>query len=188
MANALLDLRFGKLLRGTEPTRYTRTGAYATANSSYAAVLDLFRGRVKPSDVLVDVGCGKGRVINAWLLEGYRNRLVGVELDPEVAARTRARLRRFSNVSIIGGDIISNFPDDGTLFYLYNPFDAPVMARFKHRLKESLSRRTLGEATVIYNNCRHARVFSEDDACRIEFGELEHPYAVIHVCVRRPIA
>ncbi len=185
MATALLDLRFGRLLRGAQETRFAQMGAYAISNSSYAAVRHLFQGRVKASDVLVDVGCGKGRVINSWLADGYANRIIGVELDAEIAASTRARLRHFHNVSIVSGDIVANFPDNGTLFYLFNPFDAQAMMRFKDRLKESVSRRSTGEATVIYYNCRHVEVFAKDEACGIEHGRLEHPFAVIRVLAHR---
>jgi hypothetical protein len=80
---------------------------------------------------------------------------------------------------------VANFPDDGTLFYLFNPFDAPAMMRFKDRLKESVSRSPIGEATVIYYNCRHLEVFVNDEACNIEYGKLEHPLAVIRVLARR---
>jgi SAM-dependent methyltransferase len=181
LANALLDLRFGALLRGGKETSHPHLGAYATNNSSYGVIHTLFRGRVRPSDVLVDVGCGKGRVINAWLLAGFANRMIGVELDTGIAAKTRERLRPFPNVAIRTGDIVANFPRDGTLFYLFNPFNAAMMSRFKETLKECISHRSMGEATVIYYNCRHIEVFAEDPACEIEYGKLEHPYAVIHV-------
>lgn len=181
IATAFLDLRFGRLLRGAQETRFAQMGAYAISNSSYAAVRSLFHGRVKASDVLVDVGCGKGRVINSWLADGYANRIIGVELDAGVAADTRARLRRFPNVTIVSGDILSNFPDEGTLFYLFNPFDAQVMERFKDQLKESLSRRASKEATIVYNKCTHVEVFEKDEACQIEQGELEYPFAIIQV-------
>ena len=185
LANALLDLRYGALLRGGQETRHPHLGAYATNNSSYRAVQTLFRGRVQPMDVLVDVGCGKGRVINAWLAQGYTNQIIGIELDAEVAQKTRARLRRYPNVSVHSGDIITNFPCDGTLFYLFNPFDAQVMSRFKDRLKECLSRRAIGEATVLYYNCCHVEVFAQDAACEIAYGQLEHPFAVITVSMNR---
>lgn len=185
MATAFLDLRYGRLLCGAQETRFAEAGAYAISNSSYAAVRHLFFGRVKPFDVLVDVGCGKGRVINAWLAEGYANRMIGIELDAGVAERARARLGRFPNVSIITGDIVANFPDEGTLFYLFNPFDAQAMMRFKDRLKGSVSRRSMGEVTVIYYNCHHVEVFEKDEACDIEYGRLEHPFAVIRVLTRR---
>jgi SAM-dependent methyltransferase len=185
MATAFQDLRFGRLLRGAQETRFSQMGAYAISNSSYSAVRHLFRGHVKASDVLVDVGCGKGRVINSWLADGYANRMIGVELDARIAESTQARLRRFPNVSIVAGDIVANFPDEGTLFYLFNPFDAQAMMRFKDRLKESVTHRTMCEATVIYYNCRHAEVFAKDEACDIEYGKLEHPFAVIHVLADR---
>ncbi|MGC2143068.1 MAG: methyltransferase domain-containing protein [Candidatus Acidiferrum sp.] len=135
LTNVVLDLRFGALLRGGKETSYPHLGAYATNNSSYGVIHTLFRGRVKPSDVLVDVGCGKGRVINAWLAEGYANRMIGIELDPDVAAESRRRLRRFPNVSILTGEILANFPRDGTLFYLFNPFNAAMMSKLKETHK-----------------------------------------------------
>jgi SAM-dependent methyltransferase len=185
IANALLDLRFGALLRGGKETSHPHLGAYATNNSSYAAIHTLFRGRVKPTDVLVDVGCGKGRVINAWLAAGYTNRMIGVELDTAIAAKTRERLRQFPDVTIFTGDVVANFPRDGTIFYLFNPFNAAIMSRFKETLKECVSNRSMGEATVIYYNCRHIEVFAEDRSCEIEYGKLEHPYAVIHLLAGR---
>lgn len=185
METAFLDLRFGGLLRGVKLTPYSESGAYATANTSYETVRKLFRGRVRPSDVLVDVGCGKGRVINAWLREGYTNRMIGVDLDADVAAETRARLERFRNVTIVTGDVLANFPEDGTLFYLFNPFNARVLEKFRDRLKMCLLNRAAREAAVVYNNCRHLQVFATDSAWQIEQGMLEHEFAVIHFCGRR---
>ncbi|HKV23217.1 MAG TPA: hypothetical protein VJN93_01375 [Candidatus Acidoferrum sp.] len=179
LENACLDLRFGRLLRGVKTSPYAQLGAYATANSNYGDVQRLLEGRVKPSDVMVDVGCGKGRVINAWLLAGYANRMIGVELDAAVAADTRARLRRYPNVCITTGDIVANFPDDGTIFYLYNPFDGLAMTKFKARLKKSLEQRACREATIIYNNCLHMDTFLEDPECEIEWGKLQHPVAIV---------
>lgn len=185
LANVLLDLRFGTLLRGGKKTDHAHLGAYATNNSSYGVVRALFRGRVKPEDVLVDVGCGKGRVINAWLAEGYANRMIGIELDAGIAEKTRARLRGYPNVGILTGDIIANFPLDGTLFYLFNPFDAEVMSRFKDKLKDCISQRAIGKASVFYYNCSHVEVFAKDDACDVEYGRLEHPFALIRVSASR---
>jgi SAM-dependent methyltransferase len=181
LTNALLDIRFGGLLRGLKATRYAHLGAYDTANSDYGTIRALFRGRICTSDVLVDVGCGKGRVINAWLLAGYSNQIIGVELDPDVAAQTRARLQRFPNVSIITGDIITTFPDNGTVFYLYNPFTFDIMCKFKARLKQSLRDRYNTEATVVYYNCRHAEAFAQDEDCDIHCGRLNDPYLIVRV-------
>ncbi len=132
--NALIDIRYGGLLLGKIKTRYAHLGAVNTENSDYAALSRIFENRIKSSDVLVDIGCGKGRVINEWLSYGLGNRMIGIELDERIAEQTRRRLRRYRNVTILTGDAIQNIPIDGTLFYLYNPFAAHVMEAFKNRL------------------------------------------------------
>jgi hypothetical protein len=127
--NAAIDLRFGGFAGGYRPNPVP--GATGTGATDYAIMPQLFDGRIGPDDVLVDVGCGYGRVINWWLYRGFRNRIVGLEMMTEVAEHTRRRLRRHDNVTIVTGDAIANLPADGTLFYLFNPFDAEdVFQRF----------------------------------------------------------
>jgi hypothetical protein len=69
----LVDLRFGGGVHGVVPTRYAHLGAETVANSDYAA-LKTIPWDIHGPDVLVDVGCGKGRVINWWLKCGFRNK------------------------------------------------------------------------------------------------------------------
>src|SRR5581483_1299289 len=99
--NAVRDLRYGGFLGGTVKTRYGHLGAHDVGNVEYEDLPPLFEpANVQPDDVIVDVGAGKGRSIN-WLLERYpENRIVGIELDPEIATKTAKRLRRFPNVTI----------------------------------------------------------------------------------------
>ena len=113
-----------------------------------------------PRDVLVDVGCGKGRVINWWLSQGLRNRMVGIELDPEVASATARRLRRFPNVSIVNEDATVWMPDDATVAYMYSPFDASVMARFKEHVAERFAATGL---TLLYWNPQFVDLFFDDE-------------------------
>jgi len=45
--------------------------------------------RFGPADVIVDVGCGKGRSLN-WLIDHFpANAIYGIELDPELCAANR---------------------------------------------------------------------------------------------------
>ena len=129
--NAVRDLRYGALLGGTIRSRYEHLGAFHVTNTPYDDLPVLFaRAGVTPDDVFVDVGCGKGRVIN-WLLDHHpENRIFGIELDPEVCAATAKRLRRFENVQIVCGEATGLLPEAGTLFYLFNPFDDQVLRRF----------------------------------------------------------
>ncbi len=143
-------------------------------NSDYAMLRQIFAGRVQPDDVLVDVGCGAGRVLNFWLDQGYTNRMVGLERDAVLAASTRRRLQSHRNVEVVTGDAIETLPRDGTVYYLFNPFDAGDMARLADRmLKVSLRRES--RLLIVYYNCKHVSVFDGDGNWSIERAELSAP-------------
>jgi hypothetical protein len=153
-----LDLRYGGVLSGTIRRREGDVGAADVVNSAYAVLPHIFAGRIGPTDVLVDVGCGKGRVINWWLSQGLRNRMVGIELNPEVASRTARRLRRFKNVTVINADATTAVPADATLLYLYSPFDRATMERLRSNLEQRFRSRGL---TVLYWNPQFVDVFRD---------------------------
>ena len=117
LLTALKDLRYGGLLRGNLPSKFSHLGAFYTANTPYHILPTLFAGLVNNDDVLVEVGCGKGRVINWWLSKYPRNRVYGIELDPDAATKAAIRLRRYPNVKIISGDACRLLPADGTIFF-----------------------------------------------------------------------
>jgi len=164
--NALLDLRYGKVLAGTIETPYEHLGAFDTTNSQYEDLPHLFAAaEIGPGDVIVDVGCGKGRVLN-WLVRAYpENRLYGIELDPAVCADTARRLRRFGNVKVLCGDATELLPPEGTVFYLFNPFDESVMRRFVSALPEP--------ARVVYYKSKFLEPFREDPTLVV--SEIELP-------------
>jgi SAM-dependent methyltransferase len=152
------DLRYGKPLGGTIRTKYAHLGANDVGNADYEDLALLFADvPVGPADVVVDVGCGKGRSIN-WFLDRYPgNRVVGIELDPEICAATAKRLHRHTNVEIVCGDATALLPADGTIFYLFNPFDEPVMRRFARAMLERTT-----PATIVYLNAKHVAAFEEE--------------------------
>jgi precorrin-6B methylase 2 len=115
--------------------------------------------------VLVDVGCGKGRVLNYWLHSGLKNRIYGLELDPEFAGFAARRLAKYKNVTILAGDAIENLPDDATLIFLYNPFEGDVLERLKERLKQKYAHR-LHTIRILYYSCMFIDVFRQDPDCR----------------------
>jgi SAM-dependent methyltransferase len=158
--NFARDLRFGRPLGGTIKTRYGHLGAHDVGNATYDDLAILFASiEVARSDVLVDVGCGKGRSTNWFLTRFPEARIFGIELDPEICAGTAKRLRRHRNVTILCGDATTLLPAEGTIFYLFNPFDGNVMARFADAVHEGRS----GRATKIaYLNCKFLSVFEDD--------------------------
>ena len=163
LRNWLTDLRYGGWAGGKVSTPFATQGASRVQSTDYAALARLHRRngiRIETTDVLVDVGCGRGRVINWWLSRGWRNRMVGLELLPAVAAGTAGRLRGHANVEICCGDAVELIPPEGTFFYLYNPFDGAVMRRFADALAARAAR---PEALrILYFNCRHLDVFRGD--------------------------
>lgn len=165
--NAVMDYRYGGLLGGAY------LSPHVTSNSDYVGLSYIFENRIKASDVLVDIGCGTGRVINSWLSYAPHNRIIGLELDEELANQTRRRLHKYRNVTIIAGDAVQNIPPDGTLFYLYNPFGPHVMEAFKKRLISLFSERH--EITVLYYNCKHLDIFQKDPAWIVEMTNVGPP-------------
>jgi trans-aconitate methyltransferase len=107
---------------------------------------------ISDEDVLVDVGCGEGRVINFWLSRGLKNPIIGLEFVASVAQRAKARYRKYPNVSIIEGDAIANTPANGTIFFLYNPFSAETVAAFERAARKL-------DATIVYYNNNYMEPF-----------------------------
>jgi Histone methylation protein DOT1 len=98
--------------------------------SPWLFVRRMFRGlEVRPDDVFVDFGSGKGRVVYL-VARNYRfKRVVGIELTEELneiarenLARSRSRLR-CRDVELITGDATQvPIPSDMTFAYFFNPF------------------------------------------------------------------
>src|SRR5215470_12031173 len=97
------DLRYGhKVCKTHRDSNKEREGHTVIDPSPYYVLRAIFeRVSIGPHDVLVDVGCGEGRVINFWLHRGIENQIVGVEANPEAAQDAARRYRRFRNVSIV---------------------------------------------------------------------------------------
>lgn len=160
----LTDWRFmRRSLGGVLPSRFAATGSKGVQSTSYRVLPQLFEGRVRDDDVLVDVGCGRGRVLSWWLRRGYRNRMIGLELDDEIAADTRRRLARYPQVSIVSGDAVEKLPDTGTLFFLFNPFDRATLVRFRDKLAGTAR----DSVRAVYYNALHIDVFGGDPGWEI---------------------
>lgn len=97
---------------------------------------------LRADDELVDLGSGLGRVVMlAHLLSGARAH--GIEIQPRLVARAREIAARLSlDVTFAHGDA-SETPLDGSVFFLYSPFNGAMMERVLTRLREVAARRPL---------------------------------------------
>jgi SAM-dependent methyltransferase len=144
--NFLTDRRYGGFAGGTQGTDYLDEGMLGFSSVDYVQLVRIFDAEndlaIGPDDVLVDIGCGKGRVLNWWLGRGQGNRIYGLEIDEGLAAQARDRLAGFPNVTILTGDALSQLPPDATILFMFNPFWDEVVERFKDRVVEVYGERS----------------------------------------------
>jgi SAM-dependent methyltransferase len=108
--------------------------------------------------VLLDLGCGKGRVLAVASEIGFRE-IVGVELSPSVAAIARENIanvrRKFpgrSPMRVITGDAVEfPLPDAPLAIFLFHPFGAASMRRLIARIETALEARSQPITVVYYN-------------------------------------
>ena len=165
--DAAFDLTYSGGLLNNCKTLYKHLGANDVYHSDYDALKLIFQfcSPINDQDVLVDVGCGKGRVINYWLSQAVKNRIIGLEIDPQIAEQTAKQFARWPNVNVAPGDAIANLPSDGTLFYFYNPFAHEKVAEFECRLRGLSNNRPV---RVVYYNPKSLDVFNS------EYWDIEH--------------
>ena len=103
---------------------------------------------VRPDDELVDLGSGLGRVVLlGHLVSGARAR--GVEIQAPLVDRARLRCAELAlaAVSFVHADA-ADTELDGSVFFLYAPFNGAMLARVVRRLEDVARRRPIALAAV----------------------------------------
>lgn len=119
-------------------------------------------------DVVYDMGSGKGRVLCLFARHPVK-RCIGIELyEPlcEIARKNADRLRRRkAPVDIICVDAADGPLEDGTIYFMFNPFGPDTMRAVVRRIVASLESepRTV---TIVYYNERHEDVLASCEALR----------------------
>ena len=117
----------------------------------------LRRCEVGPTDVFLDIGSGKGRIVWQAARHPFR-RVIGVEISPELNEVARGNIERnrdrlvCDEIEFATADAASyRIPDDVTFIYLYNPFKGELFRRVLGNITESLDRNPR-DLTLIYAN------------------------------------
>ncbi len=113
----------------------------------------------------VDIGCGKGRALLLASELPFR-RIVGVELNPGLAAIASANIGRWmakadpaTVIEALHADALQvPLPDGPLLLYLYNPFDANIMHELLERIG-SLTTSRRDPIDILYARPDHAELF-----------------------------
>lgn len=170
VASAYIDLRY---LRRLARDRHAQElpGVRPTMHTDYDILNELFDlVPIGADDVLVDVGCGEGRVIAGWLSRGLRNPMFGIEINPRAATLAKSRLKRWPNVAILQGDASETVPSTATLFYLFNTLPTEPLSRLEQRA------RSIPQARVLIYNFLEPDISCFDSAFwqRDDFSDSTH--------------
>ncbi len=183
----VIDRRYGGRCGGTYQGHSDRLGYRGTSSAHYLYLRRIFKHvPIDPDDVLVDVGSGKGRVLNFWLQSRLPNRMTGIEIDPRFAHYASDRLGRFPNVEVVCGDVFEVLPSDGTIYYLFNPFKKDVTAKFKDFL---VANHDEGKPlTVVYYMALYASLFEADPEWEVTHvpERTFHPAVIARLRQTRP--
>jgi cyclopropane fatty-acyl-phospholipid synthase-like methyltransferase len=151
--------------------------------TDWRVIRTLFRvNALSPDDVLLDYGCGKGRVA-LWVASKFPvRRVIGVDLDPELVAVARANLARWArplrcrDVAFECVDARDfDVPDDVTVVYMFNPFMGEVFAQVVAKIQESLGRRPRSFRVIYFYPIMHNALV--DDGFEVEHFHRELFYA-----------
>lgn len=118
--------------------------------------------KIKPiipyETVLVDFGCGKGRVLLGTLKMGF-NEVRGIEFAPDLCEIARKNYLKYSSnkkfstgYKIIESDVTDyQIHTDENIFFVNNPFDEDIFGKVLYNIADSLQRKHRG-VLIIYHN------------------------------------
>lgn len=175
------DLEHGVHTSGLLEAQHLRTGhANDASNTAYFGVPPsrfcnaIEQWRITEATLpveryrLLDIGCGKGRAVLLASRMNFRD-VVGVELNPALAAAARANLEHWQQAratvatTILCADAptaLTGLLDWPVLLYVYNPFRAPVLRQMLQAV-QTHSQGLNGWLDILYLYPEHEDVFWE---------------------------
>ena len=134
--------------------------------SSYS-ILEKVVKRVELSkdDVVVDMGCGKGRVVFFMAMEEVK-RVIGVEIRRDTVEAAKVNFSNFkykkSPLEIINADVINFNPKEGTVFFFFNPFGYRTFDKVIENIKNSLITNPR-KIKILYYNATYSFLLDSQD-------------------------
>lgn len=126
------------------------------------------QSKLSNEDVVYDIGAGKGRVLCVFARHHVK-RCVGIELyEPlcEIARYNAQRLRgRRAPIEIRCQDAAKADYDDGTIYFMFNPFGPDTLQTVIHRIVASLEKHPRG-VTIVYYNEQHGAILASSNVLR----------------------
>jgi len=181
-----LDIKYGGAYLGRRISNgnFAR-GWWGSLNSNYDDLAAMFsKIAIKKDDILVDIGCGKGRVFNFFLHRGFKNKFIGIEVDPVIAKLAKKRLHKYSQIEIVIGAIENEgiLPIEGTVFYLFNPFSETIVKNFSDQLATKVKHghyKMSDRPLIVYYYCYHLNIFEANPIWNVKRLDTQFDAAII---------
>ena len=123
------------------PSLYRESrGATGSQSTPYPVLKRVF-GQYEHTaeDHLIDVGCGKGRVLAHLVNQHFPGKLHGIELNQEVATYAQKWAKRYDNVEILSGDAFALDYNQYTKLFMGRPFLPDTFEQFIQKLERELT-------------------------------------------------
>lgn len=117
-------------------------GSTASGSTHYHMLKVVFEHEdFRADDNLIDIGCGKGRVLAYLISAGFKGSLTGIEHNQEVASYGQKWLRRkhYSNATILAGDAFALDYNQFSIISMARPFMPWAFKRFIEKLEAELT-------------------------------------------------
>lgn len=124
---------------GTSLEKYVnsidRSISTGSESTEYLALEEMFKDvEINDNSRFVDIGCGKGRVLNFVHTKNKNCKVTGVEFNPEVANFTKKWADKNDNVTIINGNAFDINCDDYDILYFNRPFMEETFKQFAEKM------------------------------------------------------
>jgi SAM-dependent methyltransferase len=98
--------------------------------------------KLKPDDVFVDFGCGKGRVISFMAVQRMK-KVIGIEIHKELADIAKTNLNNLksknTSVEIFNMDAAIFDAKEGTIFFMFHPFGEKTAAKVIENIRSTVA-------------------------------------------------
>lgn len=146
---------------------------------------------LKTDDILIDVGCGKGRVSFFIASKNKIKKVIGIELQKElvnIATNNLSKIKRKTlDVAICHADAAEFDFYEGTVFYLYNPFGINTLKAVLNNISASLITNPRRILFVYLHAGKLERAVIDNENWLISYGKIPNMEAGKIACFKRDI-
>ena len=120
---------------------------------------------IKPEDVFIDLGCGKGRVVFFFSRQKLK-KSIGVDSNQELIDIAKKNLANFklnnSPIEFLNSDAANLQFKEETIFFMFNPFGAKTMRAVLRNIEDSLAINPRS-IHIIYYIPAHKHILNDQD-------------------------